>query len=247
MQNSRDRLHLLVNTLHYLTRHFREHAILKGGMEMALFSSSRSTNDLDFVFVPFKSKKDIVAEIKKCLEGMGKDINVEVNLSSKNAKFYLTKNNVQIEIEASVSEDLPSVPINTAVLAKPLNLPPQMIRVMKPEIALAHKIAAWNERRLIRDLYDIYFWFSVQKIHPDLDVLSMRLAAVESRMPQFRKRKSMTLTELCDELKSFCDELRQNEVEQELSSLPKNEREGLVELLKGQMNMLIYELKQLRK
>lgn len=39
---------------------FKNHAILKGGMVLKLLGSTRKTLDLDYTFVPFKSKKEIV-------------------------------------------------------------------------------------------------------------------------------------------------------------------------------------------
>ncbi len=36
------------------------------------------------------------------------------------------------------------------------------------------KIAAWNERRLMRDLYDMYQYASAMKVQPDTETLRMR-------------------------------------------------------------------------
>lgn len=235
---------LLVKVLHHLTTTFKEHAVLKGGIELALFSSPRHTNDLDFVFVPYQSKKDIVDSIKECLSKLAEDVVVDATLTSKYAKFYVRQGLSQVEIEVSVASDIESIPMNTAAIAKPYNLLPQIVRVMKPEVALAHKIAAWNERRLLRDIYDIYFWFSVQSILPDSSTLLERLNKVESRIPSLSKRKSMTIQELCLELQSYCQTLDQGTIDLELASIPKNEREGLAGILQSQINVLISRLKQ---
>jgi hypothetical protein len=45
---------------------------------------------------------------------------------------------------------------------------------MDYEIALAHKMAAWNERRLTRDIYDIWFYLQMG-IRPDEETLAERL------------------------------------------------------------------------
>jgi predicted nucleotidyltransferase component of viral defense system len=235
-------MRLLVITLHHLTASFKEHAILKGGMQLALFSSLRSTNDLDFVFVPFHSKKEIVDDIRKCLESMGPGTTVEVKMSSKNAKFYVSQNTTRIEVEVSVDTDVESVPVNTASLAKTYGLAPQMVRVMKPDIALGHKIAAWNERRLVRDLYDIYFWFSVQKIIPDKTTLEKRLSSITSRLPAHRRRKKMTLEELCVELNLFCEQLTPSQIEDELWTLPSEQRAGLLDTFRVQIKNLCHTL-----
>ena len=41
--------------------------------------------------------------------------------------------------------------------ARDLGQPSRVVRIMAGGHALAHKLALWNERRLIRDLYDCYF------------------------------------------------------------------------------------------
>lgn len=233
---------LIVDVLHHLTRHFRDHAILKGGMELALFSSPRSTNDLDFIFVPFQSKKDIVEDVKKCLEAMAPDVKVSTQVSSKNAKFVVQHGVSAIEVEINVATDVESIAMNTAVLAKPFAITPQIIRVMKPEVAFAHKIGTWNERRLIRDLYDIYFWFSIQKILPDAKTLALRLQKVESRIPRLRRRKSMTIKELGEDLREFSAQLDQSMIDQELPSIVRSEREEFSLVLKSQINLLVHQL-----
>ncbi len=233
---------LLVKILHHLTQHFKEHAVLKGDVELSLFSSLRSTNDLDFIFVPFESKKDIVHEVQACLHKMSKDISVEVNLSSKNAKFYVKQGFAQAEVEISVAMEIESIPMNTLAIARPHNLPPQVVRIMKPEIAFAHKIAAWNERRLLRDVYDMYFWFSVQNILPDINILKQRLSKVESRIPKLRHRKSINIEDLCEELRIYCAEIDQKSIDQELSGIPTEERQNLAPVLQSQINLLIVKL-----
>jgi len=231
---------LMVRILHHLTNRFKEHAILKGGMQFALFSSGRSTNDLDFVFVPYKSKKDIADDIRKALEELPDGpYHVSSSLSSKNAKFEVSKGDVIVEVEVNVASSMESIAANTAVIAKPHGIQPQIIRVMKPEIDLAHKIAAWNERRLLRDLYDIYFWFGVQKVSPDLGVLSERLKTVQSRIPSLRKKKTMSMNELCATLGDQLSKVTQEDIDRELTSVDVSERAGLEAVMKGQVRRLL--------
>lgn len=237
------RMRLMVTTLHHLCRHFCERAVLKGGMQLALYSSSRSTNDLDFVFVPYASKKEILVEVRDCLQSMGEGTVIRERVHSKNVTYEVTKNDITIQVEISVASEMPSTPINTATLAQPLGLAPQMIRVMKPEIALAHKIAAWNERRLLRDLYDIYFWFSVQRVKPDPWTLLTRLSRMESQIPSLKPKKSITVNELCAQLDQFCAGLTEQRIDDELSSLGVNERRGLLASMVAQMKLLQQELR----
>ncbi len=242
MNPATKKLELLVHVLHHLTAIFKEKAVLKGGMELALFASERFTNDLDFVFVPFKSKKDIVADIQACLELLGRNYKIESSLNSKNAKFYVSNAIAEIIVEVSVSNSVESIPVNTEVLAQKHKLPAQMIRVMKPEIALAHKLAAWNERRLVRDLYDIYFWFGILSVSPDLTTLKDRLQSVDSKLPAIKKRKTMTLADFCDDLKLEIEQLNQSRLDAELPSISPHSRLGLDINIKAQITRLIYEL-----
>jgi Nucleotidyl transferase AbiEii toxin, Type IV TA system len=87
----RSQLELMVLIIHRLSDQFREHAILKGGMEMALFSSQRETNDVDFVFVPCNSKKKIAIEIEDCLKSLDENVQVTTELSSKNVRFRVKR------------------------------------------------------------------------------------------------------------------------------------------------------------
>jgi predicted nucleotidyltransferase component of viral defense system len=50
-----------------------------------------------------------------------------------------------------------------------------IIQVIDFGIALANKLAAWNERRLVRDLYDIYFLYKMVCVVPDEETLQFRL------------------------------------------------------------------------
>jgi predicted nucleotidyltransferase component of viral defense system len=71
--------------------------------------------------------------------------------------------------------------MSTSTLAKSKNQQGRIIRVMNFNTALAHKLAAWNERNLIRDLYDAYYLFVVLHAKPDLSILKQRLTHVENR------------------------------------------------------------------
>jgi predicted nucleotidyltransferase component of viral defense system len=234
---------LMVKILHHLAARFKEHAILKGGMELALFSSGRSTNDLDFVFVPYESKKNIANEIYRELSDLpGGSYKISLSHNSRHSKFEVSEGEVVVEIEVSVAPHMDSVAVNTAVLAKPHGIQPQIIRVMKPEIALAHKIAAWNERRILRDLYDIYYWYGVLKVSPEVAILKARLHNVESRIPSLRKRKVMSMKQLCEDLEEYLSNFTQDDINRELTSIDVNDRAGLEVVLKSQIRRLIANL-----
>ena len=57
----------------FFAQKFGNSAILKGGMSLRLMHSPRYTNDVDYIFVPFDSKKDVktlVGEALAQVEGL---------------------------------------------------------------------------------------------------------------------------------------------------------------------------------
>jgi predicted nucleotidyltransferase component of viral defense system len=46
--------------------------------------------------------------------------------------------------------------MSSSPIASLYGMPPKIVRIVNLPIAFAHKIAAWNERELLRDLFDIY-------------------------------------------------------------------------------------------
>ena len=50
--------------MHRFAEVFANHAILKGGMAMRLIDSPRSTTDIDYVFMPYASKRNVRQEIE---------------------------------------------------------------------------------------------------------------------------------------------------------------------------------------
>ena len=88
--------------------------------------------------------------------------------------------------------------------------------------------AAWNERRLLRDLYDCYFLSSRAGASPDIQVLDLRLAKIQSRLPRLKKLRSMSRNQLADELRQAATDLSDTDLEHELLGiLPPEELAGL--------------------
>lgn len=222
---TRDTLFLWV--MHRFSEVFEDHAIIKGGMALRLLDSPRNTMDIDYVFVPFKSKKEIVERIEKVL-GEIEDAHVAMVLHSAILSADLRVDGVAIKIEANVATECETIPMATGGFANSLGQPSQIVRVMNPDQALAHKIAAWNERRLLRDLYDCYFLASRAGASPDLAIVDHRLAKIQSRLPQLRKTHSMSRERLVSELQKAAAELSDDNLEQELAGiLPPVELAGL--------------------
>jgi hypothetical protein len=116
----------------------------------------------------------------------------------------------------------------TAALANAVGQPSQVVRIMEPSVALAHKLAAWNERRIVRDLYDAYFFVARMNITPDVDVLDRRLSEIRSRLPALRSRKKMTRPQFGEALHKALDDLDDAAVVGELGGLlGKTELTGL--------------------
>ncbi|MCK4981268.1 MAG: nucleotidyl transferase AbiEii/AbiGii toxin family protein [Victivallaceae bacterium] len=237
--------HLLAYVMDLIGDKLASNAILKGGMVLRLTDSPRLTNDLDYVFTPFKSKKDIVEILLDCLKGIP-GVSCSHNLNSKCLRIVLsTENNISVQIEANVMQECLSSTMTTQVLAKKYGLPPRIIRIMSFEIALANKLAAWCERRLIRDIFDIYYISAVLNKKPDLDTLKNRLKKLNFARNVDKKTKSMTLEEFTTELEICISELTGEEIEKELGGyFAAEELPGLEYIIGAGVSKLINWLKE---
>ncbi len=164
---------LMVKVMNLFAERFDKHAVLRGGMVLRVLGCDRLTNDLDYVFVPYKSKKDIVDAIITTLSEID-GAKIEHSLNSKCLRVILTVDDVSVQIESKVAIAVPTQVLSTKELSEEYNLPPRLISVLDYSAALAHKMAAWNERRLIRDVYDIWFYLRLG-VAPDVEILRKRL------------------------------------------------------------------------
>jgi hypothetical protein len=239
---SADRLFLWI--MHRFSEVFGHHAILKGGMALRLYDCPRSTTDIDYVFVPFRSKRDVVDDVRETLRELA-DATVTVEMHSKMLRATIEIDGAKVQVEVNVAEDCPSDPVATAGFARSLGQPSQIVRVMRPALALSHKLAAWNERRLHRDLYDLYFLHVRTGARPDLDTLRARLGAIESRAPALRKVRSMTLPQFVAELRRAAEDLREEDVQAELGALlPEVELAGVLPRMRSGLVSLIENLER---
>ncbi|MDO8461725.1 MAG: nucleotidyl transferase AbiEii/AbiGii toxin family protein, partial [Deltaproteobacteria bacterium] len=147
---------LRVLIINHLGKRLGDHAILKGGMVLRLLDCPRYTNDLDYIFIPFKSKKEIAPMIEEALKELG-GIKVHHRFHSTNVRFDVLLKNAfgtfKTQIEANVASDCATQPMTTGDFARQFQQSPQIIRVVRFDVMLANKLAAWNERHLMRDLY----------------------------------------------------------------------------------------------
>ena len=212
---------------------FEEHAILKGGMALRLFDCPRSTTDIDYVFTPYRSKKDILGRVREVL-GEIQGANVQVDVHSKMIRATVRLGTAAIQVEATVDSECESMAVATGGFAQALEQPSRIVRVMQLDCALAHKLAAWNERRLLRDLYDCYFLVARLGEVPSLQVLDQRLGKIDSRLPAMRKRKEMTRAEFAAELRQAADSITDDAIQQQLGPLiPAEELAGSRHRLRG--------------
>ncbi len=224
--------------------HFKKSAILKGGMHLALLSSQRSTNDVDYTFVPFSSKSEIAPEIEKLLSELP-EVSIQKTMHSTSGRFIIKVGNATTQVEFNVSVQAKSEPLSTEVLANRFGSLPRVIRVLSPDVELSNKLAAWNERRLLRDLYDIYYWYSVVNVMPESQTLIGRLSKINSRIPKLKKKKSMTLDEFLDQLDEAITLLSEETFYQELRALiPMEKLDGVLPGFKTQLKELVSKLRR---
>ena len=236
---------LILWVMHRFASAFGEHAVIKGGLALRLLDSPRSTNDIDYVFVPFESKKDIVPGIRKILNDL-EGADVKINLHSTMLRADIRMDSAVIQIEVSVDNTCDAIPIATGGFAREQGRPSRIVRIMSLDTALAHKLAAWNERRLARDLYDCYFLASRLGEKPSLAVLQKRFSEIRSQLPRLRRKRKMSATEFARELRQEAENLTQKRLDDELGGLlPNEEMAGLAPRIKAALNMLAEQLEKI--
>ena len=179
MENFKSTEALLSWIVDFFAQKFGNSAILKGGMSLRLMHSPRYTNDVDYIFIPFDSKKDaktLVEEALSLVEGL----KYNTTMNSKALRIIVDYAGQQAQIEINVEMECPSIPMSSSLLSTPYGYPARIIRVMEPGVAFAHKIAVWNERELMRDLYDVYQYESLFRTAPNMEILYKRLKSARS-------------------------------------------------------------------
>jgi predicted nucleotidyltransferase component of viral defense system len=230
---------LLAWLMVWMSQTFPAQAILKGGMVLRLLESARNTNDLDWIFLPFKSRKEVAPLMRTELDKI-KDLSYVERLDSRSLQYQIDYGGQRGQIEISTKEQCKSIAMSSARLAASHGLVGSIVRVMDPSIALAHKLAAWNERRLYRDLYDIWFLFRIQKVQPDIPTLLERLAHVEQRR---KKPVSMTLTEFCNQLNLAADQVTAKSLRKELiGSMAESDLKGMEVQIPVALRLLAVQL-----
>jgi predicted nucleotidyltransferase component of viral defense system len=219
---------LIARVLDLFAQRFAKRAVLRGGMVLRILGSPRYTNDLDYIFVPYKSKKDLVPDVLACLRRIER-ATISHSFNSKCLRVVLTVGGTTIQIEAKAAMTARTSMASTRAFAREFNLPPRMVCIAEHSVALANKLAAWNERRLIRDLYDIWFFLQMG-IAPDRETLESRLMNPDySRLVSKKDRfPSSTVSEFYEFIRLRVSTLTDAEIGESMADyLPPDEIGGL--------------------
>ena len=214
---------LLAWIIDFFAVSFGNSAILKGGMSLRLMHSPRYTNDVDYIFVPYDSKKDVKTLIEDKLINIA-DLEFKSSLNSKALRILVSYRGQSAQIEVSAETECSSIPMSSSLLCTPYGHPPRIIRIMEPSVAFAHKIAAWNERELMRDLYDIYIYESLFRIKPDIEILNGRLKNARSYA---NVSASKTISKLIVKLRQIANNLTEDSFTELKPLLKEEELAGL--------------------
>ena len=231
---------LMIFLINKFSEEFPQSAILKGGMTLRLLDCPRLTNDLDYMFIPYKSKNEIVEEILAVLDEID-GLEYKYSLNSKCLRIRLKYGDLATQIEANVAKECKTTSISTSGIAEQYGMLGRVIQMVSYPVSMANKLAAWNERLLMRDLYDLYFYYSMIKAVPDMGVLKKRLNKVAST-PRNKNPKSMTLKQLISKLRNKLESLEPDDLQELVDYLPSYKLKGLETKIRVQLLQLCDDL-----
>ena len=131
------------------------------------------------------------------------------------------------QVEVKVDTYCSVTALSTAPLAKLYDQTPRIISVMAFDVSLANKLAAWYERRLLRDLYDTYLFMNMG-VSPNTDVLKKRLEKPNFSRNVSTNKSGIDISSFYAFLKDTVEKITLLELDNELSSvLPKEELSSL--------------------
>ncbi|MCR5028023.1 MAG: nucleotidyl transferase AbiEii/AbiGii toxin family protein [Fibrobacter sp.] len=214
---------LLAWIIDFFAEKFGNSAILKGGMSLRLMHSPRYTNDVDYIFIPFDSKKDAKTLVEEALSEV-EGLRFESSMNSKALRIIVEFGGQNAQIEINTDKECPSIPMSTSLLSAPYGHPARIVRIMEPGVSFAHKIAAWNERELMRDLYDVYQYETLFKATPRADILLSRLKKARSYKNVVAAK---SINELVKKMKTCAENLTEGSFEELVPLLNAAELAGL--------------------
>lgn len=217
----------LLEAIHHISAVFGPEAVLKGGMALRMMGIPRSTIDVDFCFQPHKRKSGFMNTLILETETFF-DQKPSVRADAKKIQIQGKRNGVNVIVEASPHEGFEPETVSTSALARGLNLQPRVISVMPKSIAFAHKLGAWLERRLSRDLYDIHVFYAYFKVKPDLEILQKRITRPSYAKTVHPKPGLKTLEAFVEFLRAEADSLPERVLEEDLRGVvDERERPGI--------------------
>lgn len=87
----------------------------------------------------------------------------EHSMNSKCLRIRVQYGELSTQIEANVAEEFPATSVSTATVSRQQGMLGRVVQVASYDVSMANKLAAWNERALVRDLYDLYFLYTMVK------------------------------------------------------------------------------------
>ena len=233
---------LLTTLLGYLAEKFKNQLVLKGGMLLRLLNSPRSTQDLDYGWVPTKSREILAEELRESLEKLEGIKIDDIQINSRGIFLTITEieRSLKAKVEISVTESfhLPPKPLSTAPLANLYSLKTQIVATMDLAEAFSQKIAASLERDLLRDLYD------VTQMEPLTFFDKATLTDRFSRLQIGRARPiSVSFQEASRMLKEKMERITAERVGNELAqTVPMEQLTGLETLIRASVSRVIQRL-----
>ena len=233
---------LLTRVMNRLAERFKDQSVVKGGMLLRLYSSPRSTQDIDFVLLTKESKKICKKILVEALNDL-EDVKVgEVDLNSRGIFIDIEDGEgiqkAMVEINVLPSTQLPPEPLSTAPLAQKYSLSGRVISSMAMPEAFAHKIAATLERDAVRDLYDLS---QMEAMGPfDQKTLEMRLAKL-----CIGRAKPLAVSNFkaAGMLRKKMEALEQKTIDKELNPfLPPEFRTGVLGVIRASVGRLIQRM-----
>jgi len=188
-----------------------------------LLNSPRYTNDIDYVFVPFKSKNELKPLIEKKLSSVD-GLKFGISLNSKVMVVSINYLSQSCQVEISAKNECESLAMSSSAVASPYGMPSKIVRIAELSAAFAHKIAAWNERELLRDLFDVYQYKATLRIEPNLEILRQRLIKPQNYS---NANPAKDLDELKEKLLAAADKLCEKNIQELRPLLPEAELVGL--------------------
>ncbi|GBU21022.1 hypothetical protein R80B4_00910 [Fibrobacteres bacterium R8-0-B4] len=223
MKNFRNTEELLAWVINFFADEFGNSAVIRGGMALRLLNSPRYTNDIDYVFVPFKSKNELKPLIEKKLSSVN-GLKFSISLNSKVMVVKINYLSQICQVEISAKNECDSLAMSSSAIASPYGMPSKIVRITELSAAFAHKIAAWNERELLRDLFDVYQYKAILRVEPKQEILLQRLAKPRN-YPNVNPAKD--LVGLKEKLLAAADNLNEQNIQELKPLLPEAELAGL--------------------